>query len=996
MKNLKSQLTWRVTWVVAAIALLDSFGLRVGLHEASADQISEASATSRPASLPLREVVVTKMVPPRQVAPGLVLHVAQSGNDDGTGSADKPFASLERARDEIRAIRQKAGLPKGGVTVLVHGGGYFVSKTFTLSTEDSGNAADPVRYCAAPGEKAAFQGGIRLGGWKQLNDPNLYPLLPRESIGRVWYVDLKSVGITNPMPVRGESPAHELFFNDQAMQLARGPNERFLHIAGVAVTNLDHGPGAYDTRPSSRQGVFTYNSDLPDRWAAEPDLLLYGYWFWGWSEGYQRVQHIDTANRMITLAKPWHENGFSVDAPFYAYNALSELDAPGEWYMDRVNGRILLYPPSDIQQASVHLSTLASPLVTMENVSNVRFEGLTWEFGGADAIHVKGGTNCLFAGCTIRHFAGNALDVLGGSKHGVLSCDIYSMGGRGIWLEGGDRKTLVPSGHFAENCDIHDLSRLSHTYTPAVWMEGVGAQARHNRLHGIASSAIRLGGNDHLIEYNEVYSVVTESDDQGGVDMWNDATYRGNVFRYNYWHHIGNWRNPGELPRCGQCAIRLDDGICGALIQGNIFDRCSAGTIIGFGAVQMNGGKDNVIEDNLFVDCMAMLSESAWDARRWQDYARSALDGMANRQLYCQKYPALKTLAEDANLNQVRNNRSIRCGEQFRAHYGAVLNNLKATNNITLPAETEFSPKTDNPLFSQPGFERIPIEEMGVYADAWRKGNRDGVAEQHQQIGINKQGSNQPFRRNDHPDAQWFPHAGLGLFLHWGISSVDGRIDLSWGMMTNTPWDKGAFKLTPNQYFALADRFQPDRYDPRKWLKAAKEAGFQYVVLTTRHHDGYALWPSKVSEFSTATHLRGRDLVKDYVAACRENGLKVGFYYSPPDWHYNRDWMAFNWREDRDPYLGLDHQPMAEPKRSTEEAQAWDRKYYDYIRRQVEDLLTRYGRIDLLWFDGGPEAISFERIRELQPGIVVNPRMHGHGDFTTAEVGFPKERPQPW
>jgi alpha-L-fucosidase len=272
----------------------------------------------------------------------------------------------------------------------------------------------------------------------------------------------------------------------------------------------------------------------------------------------------------------------------------------------------------------------------------------------------------------------------------------------------------------------------------------------------------------------------------------------------------------------------------------------------------------------------------------------------------------------------------------------------------------------------------------------------DAVAGQHQQIGVKSQEVPQPFRRNGHPDAQWFPRAGFGLFIHWGISSVDGRIDLSWGMMTNTPWDKGAFKLTPNQYFALAERFQPDRYDPHKWLKAAKEAGFQYVVLTTRHHDGYALWPSKVSDFSTATHMRGRDLVRDYVEACRDNGLKVGLYYSPPDWHYNREWMAFNWRENGEPYLGLDHQPMTEPKRSPEETKAWDRKYKDYIRSQVEELLTRYGRIDLLWFDGGPEAISIERIRELQPGVVVNPRMHGHGDFTTAEVGFPKERPQPW
>jgi len=681
--------------------------------------VTGAPIASSPAvtSLPLRQAVTTKIELPAEPATGLILHVAPGGDDQGAGTADKPFASLERARDEIRAIRQKTGMPKGGVTVLVHGGAYSVSKTFTLAAEDSGNDGDPVRYCAAPGEKAAFQGGVRLGGWKQLNDPHLYPLLPRESIGKVWYLDMKSVGITNPMPLCDHSPAHELFFNDKAMQLARGPNEGFLHITDVATKNLDHGPGAYDTRPSSREGVFTYNSDLPDKWATEPDLLLYGYWFWGWSEAYQRVERIDTGKRMITLAKPWHENGFSVEAPFYAYNALSEFDAPGEWYMDRVNGRILIYPPSDLENAMVHLSTFASTMVTMENVSNVRFEGLTWEFGSADAIHVKGGSHCLFAGCTIRHFAGNAVEVKGGSKHGVLSCDIYSMGERGIWLEGGDRKMLVPGGHFAENCDIHNLSRISHTYTPAVWLEGVGNQARHNRLHDIASSAIRLGGNDHIIEYNEIYNVVTESDDQGGIDMWNDATYRGNVFRYNYWHHIGNWTGAGELPRCGQCAIRLDDGICGALIQGNIFERCAAGKIIGFGAVQINGGKDNRVEDNLFVDCMAMISCSPWDQKRWQEFVKSALDNRGiDRELYVKEYPELAKLMDDANLNHIRNNRAVRCEELFRR----APQNLDAVNNLQL-TDRELTLKPDNPLFSQPGFERIPIEDMGVYADAWRK-----------------------------------------------------------------------------------------------------------------------------------------------------------------------------------------------------------------------------------------------------------------------------------
>lgn len=682
----------------------------------------EAASSQTVMPLPLRTSVTTKVEPPKTPAPGMILHVAPKGDDRGTGTAAKPFASLERARDEIRSVHQKGVLPKGGIRVVVHGGEYAVSKTLNLISADSGNDNEPICYTAASGEKVAFRGGVRLGGWKQLIDPNLYPLLPRESLGKVWYMEMKDAGITNPMPLKlgGFSsgngfkthPAHELFFNGKALQLARGPNEGFLHIADVVVKD---GTKGYD-RKGSKSGIFTYQGDLPSKWAAEPDLLLYGYWFWDWADSYERVASIDPEKRVITLAQPWHTYGFSVGAPFHAYNALSELDAPGEWYMDRVNGRILLYPPADLKNATVELSIFASTMLTMENVAHVRFEGLTWELGSADAIRLQGGSNCLFAGCTLRHFAGNAIELRGGSNHGLLSCDIYSMGRGGIVMSGGNRKTLSPGGNLVENCDIHELSRIDHTYTPAILMDGVGNRVRHNRLHDVLSSAIRLEGNNHTVEYNEIYNVVTESDDQGGIDMFGNPTYRGNVFRYNYWHHIGNWRGAGEQPKCGQCAIRLDDAICGTWIHGNIFERCSAGKL-GFGGVQIHGGKDNTVENNLFVDCSAMVSCSPWDEKRWQGFVKPALENRAiDRELYLKEYPELGNLLENANHNHVRNNRALRCGELFRR----APKNLDATNNIQLP-DGKLTLQPGDPLFSQPGFERIPFEEMGAYADAWRQ-----------------------------------------------------------------------------------------------------------------------------------------------------------------------------------------------------------------------------------------------------------------------------------
>ena len=118
------------------------------------------------------------------------------------------------------------------------------------------------------------------------------------------------------------------------------------------------------------------------------------------------------------------------------------------------------------------------------------------------------------------------------------------------------------------------------------------------------------------MEYNEVYRVVTESDDQGGVDMYGDASYRGNVIRYNYFHHIGNWHHQNEELPIGEAGVRLDDAISGVLVHGNVFYRCGAGRA-GFGGEQIHGGKDNIVSNNIFAGSRTAISFSPYGEKRW-------------------------------------------------------------------------------------------------------------------------------------------------------------------------------------------------------------------------------------------------------------------------------------------------------------------------------------------------------------------------------------------
>ena len=249
-------------------------------------------------------------------------------------------------------------------------------------------------------------------------------------------------------------------------------------------------------------------------------------------------------------------------------------------------------------------------------------------------------------------------------------------------------------------------------------------------------------------------------------------------------------------------------------------------------------------------------------------------------------------------------------------------------------------------------------------------------------------------QRTKHPEAQWFPDGSFGLFMHWGIHSVAG-IQPSWAMIKGYPHGGNPDFHPPEKYFALAEQFNPQRYDPDKWMAAAKAAGMQYVVLTTKHHDGYTLWPSEHGQYTTTNYMNGRDLLKPYVEACRKHGLKVGFYFSPRDWSYPGYPVAD---------VDFDHAKRSQflaITDSVENQQAFD-AFYAYTRGQLEELLTNYGEIDVLWFDGinwpGVDnlksAETIRWIRELQPGILINDRWGGKGDFETVEWRFAEEQPE--
>ncbi|MFC1738145.1 alpha-L-fucosidase [Planctomycetota bacterium] len=241
--------------------------------------------------------------------------------------------------------------------------------------------------------------------------------------------------------------------------------------------------------------------------------------------------------------------------------------------------------------------------------------------------------------------------------------------------------------------------------------------------------------------------------------------------------------------------------------------------------------------------------------------------------------------------------------------------------------------------------------------------------------------------RTTHPDAQWFPDAGLGLFIHYDPSCLHHASVWTCFLFEEKPgWMKADFR-SPTEYFELADKWNPEKYDPDKWMKAAKSAGFKYAVLTARQHIGYAIWPSQYGEMSTRQYMNGRDLIRPYVEACRKNDLKVGFYYSGPDWYYEREYINFYFgKSEEEPvkrdnyFINYKHERVDNlPKRTPQ----WRQQFREFRRGQIFELLNNYGNIDIWWWDGGG-SVTAEEMRKINPGIIINNR-GGGGDFVTPE-----------
>lgn len=669
------------------------------------------------------------------------LYVSPGGSDAGPGTKERPFATLERAREAVRILKESGKLPKKGLTIWLRGGDHFRDGALELEAADSGLPGRPVVWRAYKNERVRLLGGRVLRGFGPVKDPAVLARLSEAARDKVVCLDLIQAGLKDPgvMTSRGfgrpVAAAHsELFYGGRPMTLARWPNDgEFGAIAGFpSEGGADDGHG---TILGALENGFFYSGDRPRRWKGTGDIWVHGYWAYDWANTYEKVAFIDVERRLVKTAAPFGKYGFRTGQRIYFLNVFEELDQPGEWYLDHGTGMLYFWPPartgpgdgavSPGGPTEAVLSVLAGPLIRMNGVSNVIFRGILLAAVRGNAIEIRGGAHDRIAGCAIRDVGDYGVVVSGGTDHGVIGCDIEDTGDGGVWLTGGDRMTLTAGGHFVENCRFRRQGRWSKCYAPAVLMDGVGLRVSNCLISDHPHSAIIYTGNDHLIEFNEIHHVALETGDVGAIYSGRDWTFRGNRIQYNFIHHMGG-------VGLGSMGVYMDDCVSGTEVFGNIFYFVQRAMFIG-------GGRDHKVENNIFVDCRPAVQVDGRGLDKSPVWSRMVNETMKEslrdvpQDLYRRRYPEIAGLdryyAVMAGVPPENDliARNVCVGDWLKTEWNCKPEMLRLEDDLVVdraslvsPENMDFRIKKDSPVWKT-GFEAIPFKRIGLKRDSLRR-----------------------------------------------------------------------------------------------------------------------------------------------------------------------------------------------------------------------------------------------------------------------------------
>lgn len=551
------------------------------------------------------------------------LFVAPNGSDKNSGTIDKPFATLTKAKEAVRELKKAKAIDKDGITVNIRGGNYQLNTSFELTKEDGGEVGKSVVYKAYQNEVPHIIGGtvVEPKYWKPLDKEAIKRVHPNVNAAKLIALDVSELGLKN---VRQFAPYNQFvtdwfiidfFANGKRQPIAQFPN---------ATQNIrgKNDPGWTTCNGSKDEMSFYYGANgKPDdadtineldldgtnrteRWKnaikSGHDIWLKGNWRVPWDPITMKVKDIDVKDQSVSFyeappsgmgskytavanEKPLWRKGSGKET-FFALNLLEEIDQPGEWALDIKDKKLYYYPAAPLDKLSLMISDMTAPIIKLNGVDNVQIEGLQVEGGLGTALDIVNSNNIKVVACNIINAGKIGISMNGGNSNSILSNNISETGGVGIDLKNlGDRRMLTSSNVLVQNNYIHHVGKL--IYKQGIFLTNcVGVTVSHNLIHDIPTGSIRtLDINNCIFEYNEIHNIALKEGDTGAFYSYGGWSTYGNIFRYNFMHHINRANG-----------MYSDDGDSGDFYYKNIVQDCVNGVLFG-------GGHDVLAENNLFI-----------------------------------------------------------------------------------------------------------------------------------------------------------------------------------------------------------------------------------------------------------------------------------------------------------------------------------------------------------------------------------------------------------
>ncbi|OZI08563.1 hypothetical protein BWI93_08630 [Siphonobacter sp. BAB-5385] len=595
------------------------------------------------------------------------IYVSTTGDDANQGTIQNPKKNLAAALDFAKNNRYNS-------TIILREGYYEIKKTIRLENFKQPNN-QILTIKGYKNENVILSGGkkLRTENFKKITakDGNYYTL-PEEARDHVYVFNLGSDLINQIGSISDRGFGHtqkpvqmELFFNDEPLQLSRWPNDRKLKIAEVI------NPEKVEfTANKNKDRVIKY-SKKKRAWKNKKDIWISGYLNQGWADEYISIDSLNETQQTVYLSSiPTYGIIASDGGPgkwdndidkkairgFYFSNVLDELDQPGEYYISKAEGKIYLWPTSDISTASIEVSIIEQPLMVLNKTTSVSLSNIVFKCSKSALLQLNNTNNVKLENCKFSNSGLYAIKLANTSKTLVKNCDFKNIGAAGLIFEGGDRKNLVPSMNNVTYCTFENLSRLFRSYNPAIRLDGVGVSINNCIIKDLPGQAITYQGNNHLIENNYFKNLCKEFSDIGALYTGRDLSSTGTIILNNVFEDITS-DNPYRI-----AAVYMDDGAGGITIKNNLFVNCGTKSSNGFGAVHINGGSNNSILNNIFIDCSKIITGGPWSSSHWNSYlkqeetvAKIKTKVDITSEVYKKSYPYLEEIT-NSNLSSPRKN----------------------------------------------------------------------------------------------------------------------------------------------------------------------------------------------------------------------------------------------------------------------------------------------------------------------------------------------------